>query len=48
MYENVPDLILLADEAEARRRLEELSAFLSEEEIAKIKEIFPDFFEETA
>ena len=48
LYENDVDYIEVVSEEEARKILEEKSQWMSKEDVEVVKQIFPDFFEETA
>jgi len=48
LYEHDVDYIDVISEEEARKILEENSQWLTDEDITLLKQVFPDFFEETA
>jgi len=48
LYQNDTDYIEVISEEEARQILEEKSQWMSKEDVEVVKQVFPDFFEETA
>ena len=48
LYENDVDYIEMISEKEARKMLEEKSQWMTEDDVTIIKQVFPDFLEETA
>jgi len=48
LYQNDTDYLEVISEEEARQILEEKSQWMSKEDIEVVKQVFPDFFEETA